>query len=82
MDKIAILSEKEYNKLMSVGFNASIGSGGGNADLGRISNGVGSFGGHSVRIGSEAVVNGSELSGISNIPQKSLHQRQVSVVHP
>ena len=67
---------------MSVGFNVHVGSVAGNADLGRISDGVGSFGGHSVRIGNEAVVNGSELSGISNIPQKSLHQRQISVVHP
>jgi len=67
---------------MSVGFNAHVGSVAGNADLGRISNGVGSFGGHSIRIRNEAVVNASELSGISNIPQKSLHQRQVSVVHP
>lgn len=67
---------------MSVGFNANVGSVGGNTDLGRVSDGVGSFGGHSIRLGNEAVVNGSELFGISNIPQKSLHDRQVSVVHP
>ena len=67
---------------MSVGFNTSVGSVAGNADLGRISDVVGSFGGHSVRIGSETVVKASELTGLSNIPQKSLHQRQVSVVHP
>ena len=67
---------------MSVGFNVHVGNVAGNADLGRISDGVGSFGGHSVRIGSETVVNASELSGLSNIPQKPLHQRQVSVVHP
>ena len=66
---------------MSVSFNASVGSITGNADLGRVSDGVGSFGGHSVRIGNEAVVNASEFSGLSNIPQKSLCQRQVSVVH-
>ena len=67
---------------MSVGFNANVGSVAGNADLGRIFDAVGSFGGHSVRIGNETVVNASELSGLLNIPQKSLHQRQVSVVHP
>jgi len=67
---------------MSVGFNAHVGNVAGNADLGRISDGVGSFGGHSIRIGNGAVVNASELSGLSNIPQKSLQQRQVSVVHP
>ncbi len=67
---------------MSVGFNVHVGNVAENAASGRISDGVGSFVGHSVRIGNEAVVNASELSGISNIPQKSLHQRQVSVVHP
>ncbi len=65
---------------MSVGFNAHVGSVAGNADLGRISDAVGSFGGHSVRIGSETVVNASELSEASGIPQKSLRERRVSVV--
>ena len=67
---------------MSVGFNVHVGSVAGNADLGRISDGVGSFGGHSIRIGNGVVVNASELSGLLNIPQKPLHQRQVLVVHP
>ena len=67
---------------MSISFSANVGHIQGNADLGRISENTGSFGNHSVRIGNEAVVNASELSGTSNIPQKSLHQRQVSVVHP
>ena len=67
---------------MSVGFNVHVGNVAGNADLGRISDGVGSFGGHSIRIGNGAVVNASELSGLLNIPQKPLHQRQVLVVHP
>ena len=38
---------------MSIGFNANVGSVAGNADLGRIFDAVGSFGGHSVRIGNE-----------------------------
>ena len=58
---------------MSVGFNVHVGNVAGNADLGRISDGVGSFGGHSVRIGNEAVVNAADLSGLSNIPQNPLH---------
>ena len=64
---------------MSVGLNTSIGNVREHADLGCISNAVGSFGKHSIHIGSETVLYTSEFSGTSDIPQKSLHQRRIAV---